>query len=116
VLAYGEGCGSAPRAQRTYVRLVLVGVHEGLGILGPRWVENSATTIHNNNYRTGMLERVELFCRRVQYCITAVTLNTSCDDCVFLLILKLLKRNKTKRDFLSNIMNRTSNKYRNTKA
>jgi hypothetical protein len=35
VLVYGESCGSAPRAQRISVRLLFVGVHEGLGIFGP---------------------------------------------------------------------------------
>jgi hypothetical protein len=54
-LAYGEVCGSALRAQRISVRL-LVGVHEGLGIFGPNCtievlrervqrVENTATII-----------------------------------------------------------------------
>jgi hypothetical protein len=35
VLTYGERCGSAPRAQGIFVRLVLVGVYEGLDVLGP---------------------------------------------------------------------------------
>jgi hypothetical protein len=61
---YGEACRSAPRAQRISVRLLLVGVHEGLGISIPihtidvlrERVENTATTIRNNR---GMLERVK---------------------------------------------------------
>jgi hypothetical protein len=64
VLAYGEACRSVPRAQRISVRLLLVGVHEGLGYSIPIYtiavlrerVENTATTIRNNR---GMLERVE---------------------------------------------------------
>jgi hypothetical protein len=62
------------------VRLLLVGVHEGLG----RYIRsqlitiealreqlgNAATIIRNTNNR-GMLERVvkESFCRRLHYCI-----------------------------------------------
>jgi hypothetical protein len=31
-VVYGEACGSAPRAQRISVQLLLVGVHEELGL------------------------------------------------------------------------------------
>jgi hypothetical protein len=47
-VVYGKACGSAPRAQRISVR-ILVGVHEGFGILQ---VGNAVTTIRNNR---GML-------------------------------------------------------------
>jgi hypothetical protein len=75
VSAYGEACGSTPRAQRISVRLLLVGVHENLVYSIPiniidilrEGVENAATTIRNNR---GMLERAEeSFRRRLHYCI-----------------------------------------------
>jgi hypothetical protein len=69
VLAYGEVCESAPRAQRISVQHLLVGVHEELGIFDVidtievlrERVGNTATTIRNN---TGMLETVEESFRR----------------------------------------------------
>jgi hypothetical protein len=33
VLVYGEASGSSPRDQRICVQLLLMGVHEGLGIV-----------------------------------------------------------------------------------
>jgi hypothetical protein len=69
VLAYGEVCESAPRAQRISVRHLLVGDMKNLvysipidtiEVLRER-VENTAITIRNNR---GMLETVEESFRR----------------------------------------------------
>jgi hypothetical protein len=66
---YGEACGSAPRAQRISVRLLLVKVHEGVDIFDPIDTTGGKYwhTIRNNR---GMLERMkESFHRRLHYCI-----------------------------------------------
>jgi hypothetical protein len=66
VFAYGEVCGSAPRAQKISVRLLVYIVIDTIEILRER-VENAATTIRNNR---GMFERMEeLFRRGLHYCI-----------------------------------------------
>jgi hypothetical protein len=84
VLAYGEACGSAPRASATsswgYLKNLVYSVPidtiEILSVL----IKNAATTIRNNR---GMLEKVEeSFRRRFHYCIynSGGHLNTSCND------------------------------------
>jgi hypothetical protein len=86
---YGETCGTASRVQIISVRLLLVGVHKGLGIISidsidvlRERVENAATTIHSNR---GMLERVEESLNHfvgafiIVSTITAFTLNSSCN-------------------------------------
>jgi hypothetical protein len=66
VFAYGEVCGSSPRAQKISVRLLVYIVIDTIEILRER-VENAATTIRNNR---GMFERMEeLFRRGLHYCI-----------------------------------------------
>jgi hypothetical protein len=44
-VVYGEVCGSALRTQKISVRLLLVGVHEGLGIFDPKSQQFAITEV-----------------------------------------------------------------------